>query len=154
MKLAEALALRGDLQKRIEQLRERIMSSSRYQEGEAPSEDATELLVEVNEAIDRLQGLVAAINVTNSATVLSSGESMTSALARRDALRLRHNVLSSVANAASGANGYRQMRSELRQITAIDVPALRSEIDAVAQDLRETDGQIQQANWATELLEN
>ena len=41
MKLAEALALRADTQKRFEQVRSRVQSSARYQEGEEPAEDAT-----------------------------------------------------------------------------------------------------------------
>lgn len=43
VKLAEALALRADAQKRFEQLRWRVQSSARYQEGEAPAEDARSL---------------------------------------------------------------------------------------------------------------
>ena len=40
MKLAEALALRADATRRIEQLRARIVASARFQEGEEPAEDA------------------------------------------------------------------------------------------------------------------
>ena len=40
VKLAEALAARADLQRRIEQLRSRISDNARYQEGEEPAEDA------------------------------------------------------------------------------------------------------------------
>ena len=45
MKLAEALALRAETKRRIEQLRSRIVDNARYQEGETPSEDAAALLV-------------------------------------------------------------------------------------------------------------
>lgn len=38
MKLAEALALRADAQKRLAQLQSRAVSSARYQEGEEPIE--------------------------------------------------------------------------------------------------------------------
>ncbi len=155
MRLAEALSLRGDLQKRVAQLRERIHANVRFQEGEEPSENATELLAEAGETIDRLQSLIAAINMTNSSLVLKDGRSMTSALAARDMLKLRHSVLSGAAQSAiSGVDYHRQMRSELRQIVAIDVPALRKEIDAVAQQLRELDSQIQEANWTSELIED
>jgi hypothetical protein len=40
MKLAEALALRADSVRRVEQLRRRIVDNARFQEGEAPAEDA------------------------------------------------------------------------------------------------------------------
>ena len=46
MKLAEALSERADAVRRVEQLRARIVGSARHQEGEAPPEDAAQLLVE------------------------------------------------------------------------------------------------------------
>ena len=44
MKLAEALVLRADVQKRIEQLRNRLRQSALVQEGETPPENPQELL--------------------------------------------------------------------------------------------------------------
>ena len=44
MKLAEALALRSDAQKRLAQLQGRAVASARSQEGEEPPERAEELL--------------------------------------------------------------------------------------------------------------
>ena len=46
MKLAEALQLRGDLQKRLEQLSSRLYNNATVQEGEAPAEDPAALLEE------------------------------------------------------------------------------------------------------------
>ena len=46
MKLAEALQLRGDLQKRLEQLTSRLYNNATVQEGEAPAEDPAALLEE------------------------------------------------------------------------------------------------------------
>jgi hypothetical protein len=40
MKLAEALLLRADRNRTLEQLKQRIQVSARYQEGEEPPEDA------------------------------------------------------------------------------------------------------------------
>jgi hypothetical protein len=54
MKLAEALALRGDAARRVEQLRARVAASARYQEGEVPAEDATALLIEAAEVLGEL----------------------------------------------------------------------------------------------------
>ena len=36
MKIAEALALRADLQKRLEQLKQRLVKNARIQEGDKP----------------------------------------------------------------------------------------------------------------------
>jgi len=46
MKLAEALANRADLQRRVEQVRARLQNSALVQEGESPPEDPQELLEE------------------------------------------------------------------------------------------------------------
>jgi hypothetical protein len=43
MKIAEALALRADLQKRLEQLKQRLVKNARIQEGDVPEEDPGEL---------------------------------------------------------------------------------------------------------------
>jgi DNA repair exonuclease SbcCD ATPase subunit len=153
MKVAEALAQRADAQRRVEQLRARIASNARYQEGEEPAEDAAALLAEVDEVLVELEELIRRINRTNAVTPLGDG-TLTDALARRDVLRLRHSVLTSSADAAAGRSGaMRQMRSELRQLAALPVGELRRRADDVARDLRELDTAVQQANWTVELVE-
>ncbi|HEY3710166.1 MAG TPA: DIP1984 family protein [Amycolatopsis sp.] len=154
MKLAEALALRSDATKRVEQLRTRIVANARYQEGETPAEDAGELLAEAGSTLDELESLIRRINRTNSATPLGSG-TMTDALARRDVLRLRHSVLTAAADAAAGrAQGMgRQLRSELRYLAALPVAELRARADRVAVELRGVDVDIQRTNWEAGLLD-
>lgn len=153
MKLAEALTARADLQRRIEQLRARITANARYQEGEEPAEDAAALLVEADADLARLRDLIRRINATNSRLELGADGTMTDALAARDVLRLQHSLLADAAAAASGANDQflRQMRSELRQVSALPVAELRARADSVAQELRELDNRIQQANWLHDL---
>lgn len=151
IKLAEALIERGDLQKRVEQLRHRIVSNARYQEGEEPAEDPAALLDEVGTALAALEQLVVAINLTNSATLLADGATMTAALARRESLRARHAIVSAAADAASGQSGYRQLRSELRELPALPIAELRVEADELARTLRELDIAIQSTNWEADL---
>jgi hypothetical protein len=55
VKLAEALALRADATRRIEQLRTRIVANARFQEGEEPAEDAQALLAEAGAVLDELR---------------------------------------------------------------------------------------------------
>ncbi|MCI1017284.1 DIP1984 family protein [Microbacterium sp. C5A9] len=154
MKLAEALTARADLQRRIEQLRVRITANARYQEGEEPAEDAVALLVEADADLARLRDLIRRINATNSRLDLGADGTMTDALATRDVLRLQHSLLVDAAAAASGASTvFRQMRSELRQLAALPVADLRSRADSTAQELRELDNRIQQANWTHDLEE-
>ena len=161
MKLAEALAERADAQKRLEQLRARAQSSARYQEGEEPAEDVDTLLAEADEILARLEELIRRINRTNAAHELSPGVTITDAIAHRDVLSMRRGFYASLADAATGQQSYggqvraamRQMRSELRLLTDVDVPALRRRADAVAKEHRELDIRIQQANWEVELAD-
>ena len=155
MKVAEALALRTEAQRKVERLRERIVGNARYQEGETPTEDASALLVEVDSALTELESLIRRINRTNAATSLGDG-SMTDAIARRDVLRKRHSIITSAADAAAGRNDHgfgRQLRSELVVVSALPVSELRANADELARELRVLDGRIQRANWEVDLLE-
>lgn len=159
MRLAEALALRAETKRRIEQLRSRIVGSARYQEGEEPAEDAAALLVEADAALGELESWIRRVNRTNAATVLDGAETLSDAIARRDVLRMRHSLVTAAADAAAGKEehgmaGYgRQLRSELRQLTALPVAELRARADGLARDHRELDVRIQRANWEVDLLE-
>ena len=105
--------------------------------------------------LDELQDLIRQINLTNSRSSIASGASLTAALAERDILRLRYSLLSSVAEAASGASQpARQMRTELKFLSAVSVPDLRDWANDVAKRHRELDTAIQEANWTMELIED
>ena len=58
MKLAEALILRADLQKRIDQLRVRLNNNAKVQENDEPSEKPEELLNELDSNINQLKILL------------------------------------------------------------------------------------------------
>lgn len=62
MKLAEALVSRADMQKRLEQLRERLRLSALVQEGEQPPENPADLLAELERLIAELTALIPRIN--------------------------------------------------------------------------------------------
>lgn len=156
MKLAEALSLRADSVRRIEQLRTRVVGNARFQEGEEPTEDAAALLAEAGDVLVEYETLIRRINRTNAATSIGVDGTLTDALARRDALRLRHSVVSAAADAAAGTShpGYaRQLRSELKMLSALPVAELRGQADDVARELRELDVRIQRSNWAVDLLD-
>ena len=154
MKLAEALALRADAARRVDQLRARITASARYQEGEAPAEDAAALLTEAGGVLAELERLIRQINRTNAATAADGG-TLTDALARRDVLRLRHSVVTAAADAAAGEGhrGFPPVRSERRMIPALPVAGLGAPADDLARQLREVDTVIQRMNWEVDLVE-
>jgi hypothetical protein len=155
VKLGEALALRADMHSRQSQLAKAIEINARYQEGETPPENAKALLAEALKIADELAALCTRINLTNAATALGDG-TLTSALAKRDALRAKQKLLTD-AMKASGKNeyrySYRSTKSELKDIIALDVPAMRQQQSDIAAELRELDNQIQQAGWVTDIIE-
>jgi Family of unknown function (DUF6847) len=158
MKLAEALALRADLTKRIASLRERATACARYQEGEEPQENAEELLNLALALTEQQETLITRINRTNGATEMDGGSfTIMDAVARRDRLGAQHKLLTEIADAAAGGKSrayyLRQLRSELKEISNVPVTALRGQADLLAQQRRELDVRIQQANWNTDLLD-
>jgi hypothetical protein len=157
MKLAEALLLRADRNRSLEQLKQRIQVSARYQEGEKPPEEARDLLAAASAVLDELEVLIRNINRTNSDTVMADGRTVTDALAERDVLRLRYSMLKASADAASGASHqmefFRATRSELKYMSALDVKDLRQQTTDIARRARELDARVQQVNWTTELQE-
>ncbi|NES97318.1 MAG: hypothetical protein F6K32_19275 [Desertifilum sp. SIO1I2] len=152
MKLAEALILRADCQKRVEQLRQRLTKSAQIQEGEMPPENPQTLLAELETAVSELTGLIQRINRTNSQTELEAGIMLSDALARRDTLILKRSVYESLMNAASYSQN-RYSRTEIKVLSTVNVAEIQSQIDRMARDYRELDTQIQAANWNTELLD-
>ena len=149
MKLAEALQLRADLQKRMEQLASRLYDNATVQEGDAPAEDPAALLAEYEDCAARLEDLMARINRTNCETRTEAG-TLTELLARRDCLKLRAGTYRNFLTCASSLTR-RATRSEIRICSAVSVPEYRKKADALARELRETDNAIQSANWTTEL---
>ena len=69
MKLAEALNLRADTQTRVAQLKERLLSNVKVQEGDEPAEAPQALFSELDAALKSLQELILRINKTNLSTV-------------------------------------------------------------------------------------
>lgn len=154
MKLAEALARRADVQKRLEQMRGRLVASALVQEGEEPPEEPGGLLAEAAVSLEELEGLVRRINRTNLSATLADGETtLTAALARRDSLALRQSLLGSLVGAAS-ERVPRYGRNEIRILPTVEVAPLRRRMDDLARERRELDTAIQQANWTVDLAED
>ena len=150
MKLAEALILRADLQKRLEQLRQRLILNAQVQEGEQPAEDPESLLRELDEVTGELESLIRQINLTNAQT-LTDGETLTALLARRDCLTEKISILRSFLNTASNISG-RSSRMEIKIYSTVPVAALQKQADSLSKQLRELDGGMKTTKWTTELI--
>ena len=150
MKLAQALLLRGDVQKKIASLRERIAKNVLVQDGDLPHEDPSQLLYEAASTIDELQSLVVSINTANLGHRLPDGRSLTEAMAARDALVQRHALLQA-AIAATQKEPDRYSAREIKWTTAIDVAKIQKQSEDLARQVRELNGAIQETNWKVEL---
>ena len=151
VKLAEALVLRADLVKRLDELRARMKRSAKVQEGQKPAEDPAALLTQYHFSAAELERLIAGINMAN-ASARVVGRSMTEALAARDVLRLRHGAQRELAeNAAVTQNAY--TKSEIRWLPAVNVAEVQAGADKLAQELRQLDTRIQEANRLIDLSE-
>jgi hypothetical protein len=151
MKIAEALAVRSDLQKRVEQLKQRLVKNARIQEGDAPEEDPVELQSELEKSARELVLLIQRINRTNAGSRFGAG-TLADALAERDVLKMRYNAYRELANAASTSQ-HRATRSEVKFVSTVSVAATQRKADDLAKEYRELDTRIQEADWLTTLLE-
>jgi len=151
MKLAEALILRADIQKRIEQLKSRLAYNAKVQEGERPSEEPNALLAELDGLTDELERLIVRINLTN-CTAKTDGKSLTELIAKRDILTLKAGALRAFAQvAAQKIDAY--SRSEIKILSTVDVAALQKQVDELAKQIRQLDTTLQGANWQTDLID-
>ena len=151
MKLAEALILRADNQKRLSQLKARIVRVAKVQEGDQPSENPGELLREYDHVATELERLIRSINRTNLTTPFESGTTLTDALASRDVLTMRLGLLRELAEEASVTEN-RYSRSEVKFISTVDVAAIQKQADDLSRRYRELDSRIQAMNWTTESI--
>ena len=151
MKLAEALIWRADAKKRLGQLKTRLVRVAKVQEGDAPAEDPKALLAEYERLAGEFVRIVQRINRTNSVTELRAGLTLSDALAVRDGLILRVEVLRSLAQVAIVTQD-RYTKSEVKFRSTVDVADLQQQINRLAVEHRELDTQIQSLNWQTDLL--
>jgi cell fate (sporulation/competence/biofilm development) regulator YmcA (YheA/YmcA/DUF963 family) len=152
MKLAEALLLRVDLQKKLRQIEVRLVNNAKMQGDEPPSESPVNLLLEFDDCNKQWEDLVRRINKTNSLTMTETGtSSIADMIIKRDAIKQKINALYKLsASATIELNRY--SRSEIIQRSAISVPDIQNQIDEQSRDYRELDTKLQALNWNTDLL--
>lgn len=150
MKLAEALIERADLQKRLDQLEERLYNNALVQDGEEPAEDPVSLLSEMEAVNASLEELVTRINLTNAA-IKVDGSTLTALIAKRDSLTRRVRITRRFLNAAS-QTGMRSRGSEIILKSSVPVREMQKTVDELSKALRETDMTIQSANWSNDLI--
>ncbi|CED94988.1 MULTISPECIES: DIP1984 family protein [Romboutsia] len=150
MKLAEALNLRADLQKRIANLRERLIKNAKVQEGDTPSEEPNMLLNELNDNIIELENIIKSINKTNSSTYIGN-ESISDIIAKRDTLGLKLSILRSfISESANKIERY--SNKEIKILSTVNVAEQQKEIDKLSKEYRLIDTKLQGLNWTTDII--
>ena len=151
MKLAEALQERADLNRSIEELKNRLSRNALVQEGEAPAEDPEKLRRELDASLARLAYLITRINLMNCRTVVD-GQTLTELIAKKDTLFLKLHTYRDVVYAGS-QTVHRARNTEIKVKPAISVSEWQAEVDRMAKELRRLDNKLQESNWKTELIE-
>ncbi|MBB6452477.1 delta 1-pyrroline-5-carboxylate dehydrogenase [Salirhabdus euzebyi] len=152
MKLAEALILRSDYQKRMEQLKHRLLQNAKIQEGETPNEDPKELKKELSQVLHQLKEVIQNINRTNLQTAFVDTQSLADALTERDLLGQERNIYSEILAQASMRHD-RYSRSEIKFITPFNIKETQKYVDELSQKYRLVDTKIQELNWKTDLID-
>jgi len=152
MKIAEALLLRADMQKKLASLRERIGQNAVVQEGDKPHEDPAKLLKEAFAVLQELESLIFRINQANLQNQLPDGRSLTEAIARRDTLAAQHSLLQyAIANTQKEPDRYSM--TEIKWVSMLKVGSLQNQSEDLAKKIRELNAAIQEVNWKSELEE-
>lgn len=152
MKIAEALLLRADMQKKLASLRERIGQNAVVQEGDEPHEDPSKLIETAFSVLKELESLVFRINRGNLQNTLPDGRSLTEAIARRDTLAAQHSILQH-AIASTQKEPDRYSMTEIKWVAMLQVRNLQQQSEDLAQKIRELNAAIQETNWQAELEE-
>ena len=154
MKLAELLIERADLQKRFKELSTRIETNAEIQEGDAPPEDPNSLLKEVTGVSQTLEAVIVRINEANNQIVVPlHGTTLMQKLAARDRLAMMRNLYKTLSGlkAEDPYRRYRSSRNEIKNVSTVDMKAMRQEYDRLAKAHRELDTEIQALNWSIEV---
>jgi hypothetical protein len=155
MRLGEALALRADLQKRLNQVQALLLENATVQESDTPAVDPVALLKEYRQLAAEHEDLVRRINRTNvDARIVLGDEPMTLAdvVVRRERLAREAKLLREVARGAMPARN-RYLRTEVKHVPAVDVAAMLADADRLSRAHRELDALVQRTNWEVDVTE-
>ena len=152
MKLAEALLIRSDMQKKLAQTKGRIRNNVKVQDGDTPSEDPNTLMIDASQIITELSVLIERIHRTNAIAQTDKGQSMLTLLVERDTLEMRHKLLIEAIEAAD-TEADRYSHREIKWNIIVSVAGLQKQADDIAMKLRKINIVIQSNNWQIDLLE-
>ena len=151
MKLAEALQERADLNRKFQELRQRITNNILVQEGEEPSENPEKLIKELNDSAEKLEHLMVSINLTNCKTIVNK-MTLTEIIAKKDVLMLKIAAYKNMVY-VDGEKANRARGTEIKIKSLLKASELQKTIDKLSKEVRLLDNLLQENNWKTELIE-
>ncbi|MEZ6120525.1 MAG: DIP1984 family protein [Pirellulaceae bacterium] len=152
MKIAEALLVRADMQKKLASLRERIGNNAMVQHGDEPHEDPTKLFEEAFAVLKEFESLVVRINQANLKNSLPDGRSLMKTIAHRDTLVAQHSLIQhGISQAQRQPDRYSM--AEIKWVGIMKVANLQAQSEDLAKKIRELNAAIQETNWKAELEE-
>lgn len=143
MKLAEALAERKDITKKIAELGTRACANATVEKGETPLENVGEIITEIESLSSQLQKLIVNINLTNNQHGIMEKSTL------RDMYR---NLSLMYRNVASSSRTSRYGRDEISYVTTVDVKEMNKKADEYSNQARKLDMEIQQTDWEAEIV--
>jgi hypothetical protein len=163
--IAEALAERKDIIKRVKEFPSKLAEMAVWDEDEdKPNRTEIETyVVGTREDLDRLQDLNVAINKANNEMLVKTelGEmTIMEAIALRDRLNIERSIKSGAASNIESTLGrddrrwgQRRTKDDVKRDTLVAPREMTREEDALAGQIRRLDLAIQQVNWTQELPE-
>jgi hypothetical protein len=150
MKLAEALLEKSAVTKRIEELRNLIVTNGMAQEGDTPFEDPIGLLEQFEECSRQLIKLERAIVKTNS-SVMINNLTISQCIAEKSILKQKASSIKHIIDSCKPNNRY--SRSEIKNVILLDLKNLTNQYENITNAVRKIETQLAQTNWQTDLIE-
>ena len=144
--------MRADLEKRTEQLSERLRRNAKVQEGDEPAERPEDLFAELERVAADLESLIRRVNWTNANLMFDRDNRISDAIAMRDTLDLRIRTMRGVIDEVSQRERW-FTRSEVKFVATVDASALWKQLDDLSRRRRDIDTRLQAVNWQEDLLE-
>ena len=152
MKLAEALIIRADLKRRIEQTRERMYDNIIIQEGSKSNENTEDLINIFLDLQEELKNIINKINKTNNTLKFDNNKTISDVIVEREMILSKRNFLANVVKRASEPQ-VRYSNTEIRNIPTVNVIKIQKQVDKLSKEYRELDIKLQAKNWEVDLVE-
>ncbi len=150
MKLAEALILRADMQRKLANINSRIAENVSVRENDEPSEMPNKLMKEADEVIEKLYSLIAHIHHTNATVRLANGKTLLMTMIERDKLRERYRmIINALKNAKKPSEV--QYNYEVKYKKMVNIIALQRQAEDIAIKIRNLNVLIQATTWKVDL---